>query len=128
LVDQFRQKTKMKSKHLLLLSLIPLSEVKAVFYDSDLRIRYSLFSDETRLLCNVYEWYCNIFIIGVVFYFLAFINPDFTTKKIALFLFIINGLDFVFLGLMGNFLYLLKIPLSGIIFAYANNKTFFQRT
>jgi hypothetical protein len=117
----------MKSRHLLLLLLIPLSEVKAVFYQSDLKIRYSLFSDETRLLCNVYEWYCNIFIVGVVFYFLAFIKPDFTTKKIALFLFIINGLDFVFLGLMGNYLYLLKIPLSGIIFAYANNKTFFQR-
>ena len=117
----------MRSRHLILLSLIPLSEVKAVFYQSDLRIRYSLFSDETRLLCNVYEWYANIFIIGIVFYFLAFLKIDIITKKIALFLFIINALDFVFLGLMDNFLYLLKIPLSLLIFAYANSKISFQR-
>lgn len=117
----------MRNRHLILLSLIPLSEVKAVFYQSDLRIRYSLFSDETRLLCNVYEWYANIFIIGVVFYFLAFLKIDILTKKIALFLFIIKALDFVFLRLMGNYLYLLKIPLSGLFFIYANIKTFFQR-
>ena len=56
------------------------------------------------------------------------LKPDFITKKIALFLFIINGLDFVFLGLMDNLFYLLKIPLSFMIFAYANNKISFQRT
>ena len=123
---QYLQKTKMRSKHLILLSLIPLSEVKAVFYQSNARIRFSIFSEETRLLCNVYEWYANIFIIGVIFYFLAFLKPDFITKKIALFLFIINGLDFVFLGLMGNLFYLLKIPLSLLIFAYANSKISFQ--
>jgi len=117
----------MRSRHFILLSLIPFSEVKAVFYESDIRIRYSLFSDETRLLCNVFEWYSNIFIIGIIFYFLAFLKIDFLTKQIALFLFIINGLDFVFLGLMGNYLYLLKIPLSFLIFAYANNKVSFQR-
>jgi len=118
----------MKSKHLILLSLVPLSEVKAVFYQSDLKVRYALFSDNKKFLCNVIEDYSNILIIGVVFYFLAFLKPDFVTKQIALYLFIINGLDFVFLGLMDNLFYLLKIPLSVIIFAYANNKISFQRT
>jgi hypothetical protein len=118
----------MKSKHLILLSLVPLSEVKAVFYNSDLKVRYALFSDNKKFLCNVLEDYSNIIIVGVVFYFLAFVKLDFITKQIALFLFIINGLDFVFLGLMGNLFYLLKIPLSFMIFAYANNKISFQRT
>ena len=118
----------MKSKHLVLLLLIPLSEIKAVFYNSDLKIRYSLFTEETRYLCNVLEWYSNIFIIAVVFYFLAFSKIDIITKQIALFLFIINALDFVFLGLLGNFLYLLKIPISIIIFYICNFlKTFSMR-
>ena len=117
----------MRNRHLILSSLIPLSEVKAVFYQSDLKVRYALFSDNKKFLCNVLEDYSNILIIGVVFYFLAFLKADFVTKQIALFLFIINGLDFVFLGLMNNLFYLLKIPLSLIIFAYANNKISFQR-
>ena len=116
----------MRNRHLILLALIPFSEVKAVFYQSDLKIRFSLFSEQKMYLCNVVEEYANIFIIGVIFYFLAFVKPDLTTKKIALFLFVINALDFVFLGLMDNFLYLLKIPLSLLIFAYANSKISFQ--
>ena len=117
----------MENKHYLLLSLIPLSELKAVFYSSDLEIRYAIFSNETRYICRVIEMYSDILIIGIVFYFLAFLKIDLITKKIALFLFIINALDFVFLGLMDNFLYLLKIPLSLLIFAYANSKISFQR-
>jgi hypothetical protein len=106
----------MKNKQLILLLLIPLSEIKAVFYNSDMKIRFSFFLDEKRYLCNVLEWYSNIIIVGVVFYFLAFVKPDILIKQIALFLFIINALDFVFLGLMGNNLYLLKIPFSIIIY------------
>ena len=113
----------MKSK--ILLFLIPLSEVKAIFYTSDIRVRYSLFSDNKHYLCNVIEDYSNIIILGVVFYFLMFPSPG--TKKIALFLFIINALDFVYLGLMDNFLYLTKIPLSIIIYAYADSKMVVQR-
>jgi len=127
-VAQNLQLIKMKSKHLILLSLVPLSEVKAVFYNSGLKVRYALFSDNKKFLCNVLEDYSNIIIVGIVFYFLAFVKLDFITKQIALFLFIINGLDFVFLGLMDNLFYLLKIPLSFLIFAYANNKISFQRT
>jgi hypothetical protein len=117
----------MRNRHLILLSLIPLSEVKAVFYQSNLKVRYAVFSDNKLYLCNILEEYSNILIIGIVFYFLAFLKIDLITKKIALFLFIINALDFVFLGLMDNFLYLLKIPLSLLIFAYANSKISFQR-
>ena len=124
---QDRQLIKMRSRHLILLALIPFSEVKAVFYQSDLKVRYAIFSDKKLYLCNILEEYSNILIIGIVFYFLAFLKIDLTTKKIALFLFIINALDFVFLGLMDNFLYLLKIPLSLLIFAYANSKISFQR-
>lgn len=118
----------MRSKHLILLLLVPLSEVKAVFYNSDLKVKYALFSDNKKFLCNVLEDYSNIIIVGVVFYFLAFLKPDFLTKQISLLLFIINALDFVFLGLMDNLFYLLKIPLSFLIFAYANNKISFQRS
>ncbi len=121
------QLKKMRNRHLILLSLIPLSEVKAVFYQSNLKVRYAVFSDNKLYLCNILEEYSNILIIGIVFYFLAFLKIDLITKKIALFLFIINALDFVFLGLMDNFLYLLKIPLSLLIFAYANSKISFQR-
>jgi hypothetical protein len=126
-VVQDLQLKKMRNRHLILLSLIPLSEVKAVFYQSNLKVRYAVFSDNKLYLCNILEEYSNILIIGIVFYFLAFLKIDLITKKIALFLFIINALDFVFLGLMDNFLYLLKIPLSLLIFAYANSKISFQR-
>lgn len=124
---QDRQLIKMRNRYLILLSLIPLSEVKAVFYQSDLKVRYAIFSDNKLYFCNILEEYSNILIIGIVFYFLAFLKIDLISKKIALFLFIINALDFVFLGLMDNFLYLLKIPLSLLIFAYANSKISFQR-
>jgi hypothetical protein len=115
----------MRSKHLILLLLIPLSEIKAIFYTTDIKVSWYLFSDNKKFLCNVIEDYSNIIIIGVVFYFLAFLKNDSITKKIALFLFIINALDFVFLGLMDNAFYLLKIPLSIIIYAYASSKMAF---
>lgn len=115
----------MKNKILMLL--IPFSEVKAVFYQSDIRIKYALFSDNDKFLCNVLEDYSNIIIIGILMYYSLFVRLEYKTKQILLFLFIINALDFVYLGLMDNFLYLTKIPLSIIIFAYANNKVSFQR-
>lgn len=117
----------MRSKHLILLALIPLSEVKAVFYQSNLKVSWYLFSEHKKYLCNVIEDYSNIIIIGIIMYYSLFMKIDFNTRKIILFLFIINALDFVFLGLMDNFLYLIKIPISVIIFAYACNKISFQR-
>lgn len=106
----------MRLRHLILLLLIPLSEIKSIFYNSDIKVAWYLFADEKKFLCNVLEDYSNMIIIGVVFYFIAFLKNDLITRKICLFLFIINFLDFVFIGLMGNALYLIKIPLSIVIY------------
>lgn len=106
----------MKSKHILLLLLIPLSEIKAIFYNSDIKVAWFLFAEKKKFLCNVLEDYSNMIIIGVVFYFIAFLKNDLITRKICLFLFIINFLDFIFIGLMGNSFYLLKIPISILIY------------
>jgi len=91
---------KMRSRHLILLLLVPLSEIKALFYNSDLRVSWYLFSNNKRLMCNVLEDYSNIIILGVVFYYLTFLKNDLITRKICLFLFILNALDFIHLGLM----------------------------
>lgn len=106
----------MRSKHLILLILIPLSEIKAIFYQSNIKVPWYLFSDKKKFLCNVLEDYSNMIILGVVFYYLAFLRNDLITRKICLFLFIINFYDFVFIGLMGNYLYLIKIPISIITY------------
>jgi len=96
--------------------MIPFSEIKAIFYNSDIKVSWYLFSENKRFLCNVLEDYCNIIIFGIVFYFMAFLKQDIVTRRICLFLFIINFLDLVFLGLMDNSLYLLKIPASVLIY------------
>lgn len=114
-------------KNIILLILLPLSEIKAIFYDSNIKVSWYLFSDNKRFLCNVLEDYSNIIIIGVIFYYSLFIKKDISTKRIILFLFILNALDFVFLGLMDNKLYFLKIFVSVIIYSYANSKIHFQR-
>jgi len=89
----------MQLKHVLLILLIPFSEIKAIFYNINMKVSWYLFSDHKRQLCMVVEDYCNIIIFGVVFYFLAFMKRDKITVQIALFLFILNALDFVHLGL-----------------------------
>jgi len=109
----------MKSKHLILFLLLPLSEIKSIFYKSDLKVDWFLFSDHKKFLCNVLEDYSNILILGVVFYYYLFTIRDKTSKQIIFFLFILNGLDLLFLGLMDNELYLLKLPISLIIYTYA---------
>lgn len=109
----------MKSKHLVLFLLLPLSEVKSIFYNSDLKVDWYLFSDHKKFLCNVLEDYSNIIIIGIILYFYLFTKRDIVSKQIIFFLFILNGLDLLFLGLMDNELYLLKLPISLIIYTYA---------
>lgn len=118
----------MKSKYLILLSLIPLSEIKSIFYDSDIRVSWYLFSDNKRLLCNVLEDYSNCIIIGVFIFYSIFVKLDIVCKQILFFLFIINALDLVFLGLMDNNYYLLKIVIAPIIYAYGIRKVSFQRS
>lgn len=92
--------SRMKSKHIILLLLIPLSNIKALFYHSDLRVSWYLFSDNKRYLCNVLEDYSNLIIFGTLFFYMSFVELDRITRKICLFLFIINAFDFVHLGLM----------------------------
>ena len=109
----------MKSKHLILFLLLPLSEIKSIFYNSDLKVDWFLFSDHKRFLCNVLEDYSNIVIIGIILYYYLFTERDKLSKQMVFFLFVLNGLDLLFLGLMDNNLYLLKLPISLIIYTYA---------
>jgi len=115
-------------KKLILLALIPFSEIKSIFYESDLRVSWYLFSDNKRLMCNVLETYSNSIIIGAVLYYSIFVKKDLETKQVLFFLLIINALDFVFLGLMDNNYHLLKLPLSAIIYTYGIRKASFSGT
>lgn len=89
----------MQLKHLLLFLLIPLAEAKAIFYNVNKRVSWYLFSDHERQLCMVVEDYCNIIIFGVVFWRIYKETKDRILKQIALFLFVLNALDFIHLGL-----------------------------
>jgi len=68
-------------------------------------------------MCNVLEDYSNIIIFGTLFFYIAFVQIDRNIRKICLFLFIINALDFIHLGLMDmEYFIALKLLLSYIIF------------
>lgn len=116
----------MKSKQLILWLLVPLSEAKALFYNSDEKVSWYLFSDNRRLLCNVVEDYSNIIIMCVIFYYLTFLKIDIKTRNVCLFLFILNILDLIHLGLMDlEYFICLKLLLSYIILIACNKlKTF----
>ena len=109
----------MKSKHWFLLMLVPLSEIKVIFYKSELKVIGYLFSDTPKYFCNIVEDYSNIFIFGVIFFFLAFLTIDKLTKQIATYLFILNSLDLIHLGLydMQGFI-AVKLFLTAIITHY----------
>jgi len=106
----------MKNKHLILLLLVPLSEAKALFYSSDLRVSWYLFSDNKRYLCNVVEDYSNVLILGIAFYYMAFVKIDITIRKICLFLFILNAFDLIHLGLMDSIYF---VPLKLLLTYFA---------
>jgi len=116
----------MKSKHWILILLIPLSEIKALFYNSNLKVSWYLFSDNKRFICNVLEDYSNMVIFGVVFYYLAFIKIDLRIRNISIFLFIINALDLIHLGLMDMQYFIpLKSLLSYFILRLCNKSKIF---
>lgn len=100
-----------------MLLLIPFSEIKAIFYNVDMAVSGYLFSDHKRQLCLVIEDYCNIIIIGVVLWHLFKATKDKILKQIVLFLFILNALDGLHLGLydMQGFI-MLKLLLSYAIY------------
>jgi hypothetical protein len=111
----------MKSKHYLLLLLVPFSETKALFYNSDIKVYASFFSNEKKYLCNVIEDYTNVIIFSVLFYFITFIKIDKTTRKICFFLFVLTVLDFIHLGFMDmQYFIFLKLFLAYIIYKLCN--------
>lgn len=90
----------MQPKHILLLFVILLSEAKAIFYNVDMEVSWYLFSDHTRQLCMVIEDYSNIIIFGIVFWYLYIAYKGKIMGEISLFLFIVNALDLIHLGLL----------------------------
>lgn len=109
----------MKSKYFILLSIVLLSEMKALFYYTNKKVSWYLFSDKKRYLCNVVEDYSNILIFGIVFYFMAFVKIDSNLRKICLFLFILNALDLIHLGLMDmQYMVALKLVLTYVIYRF----------
>lgn len=107
----------MKAKHIILLSIVPLSEIKAIFYNVDMAVSGYLFSDHKRQLCLVVEDYCNIIIFSIVFWYLFEAYRSKIMGHIALYLFVLNTLDFVHLGLynMQGFI-MLKLFLAYVIY------------
>lgn len=101
-----------------MLLLIPLSEIKAIFYNSNLKVSWYLFSDDKKFLCNAIQEYSNIVIFGVVFYFLSKPKTDNWTRNIATFLFILNALDLVHLGLMDMQFFIIAKLILATIFYY----------
>ncbi len=82
-----------------------------------MKVSWYLFSDHKRQLCMVVEDYCNVVIFGVVFWHLYKETRDLILKQIALFLFVLNALDFLHLGLydMEGFI-IAKIFLAFVIY------------
>jgi hypothetical protein len=116
----------MKLKHFILLLLVPLSEAKALFYNSDKKVSWYLFSEHKRYLCNVVEDYSNILIMTTIFYYISFVKLDLITKKICLFLFVANILDLIHLGLMDlEYFIALKLLLAYIILIICNKSKIF---
>lgn len=104
----------MRLKHVILLMLVPFSEIKALFYNSNESVRFSLYTEEKKYLCNVLEDYSNIIIFSVIFYYFVFSKQDKISRKICLGLFVLNTLDFLHFGLMD--LPILVLPKIGLTF------------
>lgn len=121
----------MKSKitELILLMLVPLSEIKALFYNSNIKVSWYIFSNNKKFLCNVLEDYSNIIIISTIFYYYLFITMTRRLKIIVFFLFTLSILDFIHLGLMDmQYFIATKIFISLIITAtYAKYKTTYYK-
>lgn len=108
---------KSNKRPLILMLLIPLAESKAILYNVDKAVSWYLFSDHQRQVCMVVEDYCNIVIFGVVFWFLYEAYKGKPLGEVALFLFILNALDLIHLGLMDmQYFVMAKLVLAFIIY------------
>jgi hypothetical protein len=118
---QIKMINKMRLKHLIILLTIPLSEIKAIFYNSDLKVSWYLFSDHKRYLCNVLEDYANTIIFLILFGYVAFFKLDQITKNIFAYLFFLNILDIFHLGFLDmQYLVIAKLLLAyGIYYLWS---------
>lgn len=111
------EEIKKNKRPLILFLLIPFAESKAIFYNIDKSVSWYLFSDHQRQICMVVEDYCNIIIFGVVFWFLYEAYKGKRIGEVSLFLFILNALDLIHLGLMDmQYFIMLKLLLAFIIY------------
>lgn len=90
----------MRFKHVILILIVLLSEAKSLFYFSSEKIRFTIFSEEKKFLCNVVEDYSNVLIFGILFYYFAFLKQDIISRKICVFLFVLNTLDLLHFGFL----------------------------
>lgn len=118
---------KENKKPVILILLVPFAEAKAIFYNLNMKVSWYLFSDHVRQVCMVVEDYSNIIIFGVVFWFLYEAYKGTKTGEVSLFLFILNALDFIHLGLMDmQYFVMAKIVLAFFIYRlwYKLNRCF----
>lgn len=112
----------MKFKHFFLFIIIPLSEIKAIFYNSDKKVDWYLFSENKRYLCNVLETYSNIIIFGIIMYYWIHVKKDRYIIMIGTFLIILNALDLIHLGLLDKQYFII----AKLILAFLINLTWFK--
>lgn len=90
----------MKSKiwSVLLLILIPIGEIKTLFYTSQLKVDWYLLADHSRFIDNVMNDYANAFSFIIIFGFILFGEKTPFNKALCRFYFIISILDLLHLG------------------------------
>jgi hypothetical protein len=103
----------MKSRHWLLISLLFVSEIKAIFYDSDIRYYWLLNPEHSRYLCNILKDISASTIIIILCFYALKGAKDGLLRFIISCLITLSFLDLIHLAIndMQGFV-LLKIALS----------------
>jgi hypothetical protein len=89
----------MKSRHYLLISLLFLSEIKAIFYDSDIRIEWYLLPNHDRLLCNLLKDISTAIICIVLCFYALKGAKDRMLRFIITALIVLSSLDLIHLAI-----------------------------
>lgn len=111
--------------NILLFLLIPIGELKAVFYHLDTKVDWYLFSDNARFLCNVMEDYGNVLTFIVLFAYILYAPRTPFGTGVCRFMLIISILDLLHLGAYDmQGLMLVKFALAAMIWLgwYFKNK------
>lgn len=125
LVEQIHHLKKMTNKfwNIGLLALIPLSELKAIFYHVDKKVDWYLLLNHKRWLCNVVEDYANAIIFIYVFLYMLLAKKNKIGILILRFLIILSILDFIHLFLFDmQTLSYAKYGIAIIIWSFLNIK------